>query len=364
MKIADVSVSVHRFDTTLPVVDRPGPSETRVIVTIASDEGHRGTGMTARFLPAAVAAAVRHHLGPAILGMDPTRPGAVIERLMPLVSERGIANGVNRAALSCIDLALWDLTGQALGRRVSDLFGGVREDAPAYVTCGFPNLERDEHAALCKAMVEEGYGTIKMVVGHKDGLAEDVARIRAVRAAVGEGVGIAIDANERFSYETALRLCQMLDGEPIAWFEDPVFNNDARDLSRLRAASGMALGAGQMDGHARRFREFAEADALDIYMPNPMYNGGMSETARVAALSAVNERPLSDAGGGGIYCLHHMTAFPGATLAEVHLGTLHLETQLFTEPPRVANGRSALPHGPGFGVTLRADVLKETLVDH
>ncbi|GAB5375934.1 MAG: mandelate racemase/muconate lactonizing enzyme family protein [Acuticoccus sp.] len=363
MKIADVSVSVHRFETTLPVVDRPGPAETRVICTITSDEGHRGTGMTARFLPAGVAASIRHHLARAIIGLDPTRPAAVIERLMPIVSERGITTGVNRAALSCIDLALWDLTGHALGRRVSDLFGGLADDAPAYITCGFPNLDRDEQAALAKAMVAEGYGTIKMVVGHKGGLAEDVARIKAIRAAVGEGVGIAIDANERFSYDTALRLCQMLEGEPIAWFEDPVFNNDARDLARLRAATGIALGAGQMDGHARRFREFAEADALDIFMPNPMYNGGMSETQRVAALANVNERPLSDAGGGGIYCLHHMTAFPGATLAEVHLGTLHLETQLYAQPPRVRNGRSALPDAPGFGMAIDAGVLGETRLD-
>jgi len=362
MKITDVSVSTHRFDTVLPVVDRPGPSEARVICTITTDTGLTGTGMTARFLPAAVEAAIKSHLGPAILGLDPCRPAKVIDRLMPLVSERGIANGVNRAALSCIDLALWDVTGKARNARVSDLFGGLADDAPAYVTCGFPNLDRDEQAALCKAMVGEGYGTIKMVVGHKDGLAEDVARIKAIRAAVGEGVGIAIDANERFSYAKALRLCQMLDGEPIAWFEDPVFNNDARDLGKLRAATGIPVGAGQMDGHARRFREFAEHDALDLYMPNSMYNGGMSETQRVAALANVQERPLSDAGGGGIYCLHHMTAFPGATLAEVHLGTLHLERQLFTEAPRVAGGRSALPDGPGFGVTLDPDVLRETLI--
>ena len=118
-----------------------------------------------------------------------------------------------------------------------------------------------------------------------------------------------------------------------------------------------------MDGHARRFREFAEHDALDLFMPNSLYNGGMSETARVAALASVHERPLSDAGGGGIYCLHHMTAFPGATLAEVHLGTLDLERQLFTEPPLVAGGRARLPDAPGFGVTLDPAVLAATRVE-
>ena len=363
MKIAEVSVSVHRFETTLPVVGSAGPAETRVICTITSDEGHTGTGMTARFLPAAVAAAIRAHLGPAILGLDPTRPAMVVDRLMPIVSERGIANGVNRAALSCIDLALWDLTGKALGRRVSDLFGGLADDAPAYVTCGFPSLDREALAALSKAMVDDGFRTLKMVVGHKGGLAEDVARFKAIRAAVGEEVGIAIDANERFSYDVALDLIRRLGDEPIAWFEDPVLNNDARDLGRLRAVTGVAVGAGQMDGHARRFREFAEHDALDLFMPNSLYNGGMSETARVAALASAYERPLSDAGGGGIYCLHHMTAFPGATLAEVHLGTLDLERQLFTEPPRVAGGRATLPDAPGFGVTLDAHVLAATRVE-
>ncbi|MEO1104284.1 MAG: mandelate racemase/muconate lactonizing enzyme family protein, partial [Pseudomonadota bacterium] len=318
MKIEEIEVSIHRFTTTLPVIDAPGPAETRVICRVRGG-GLEGVGMTARFLPFAVAAAIEKHLAPAIIGMEATRIEAVNARLVPLICERGITNGVNRAAQSCLDLALWDLLGKALGRRVSDLLGGMADDAPAYVTCGFPSMDRKALARVGAAMAAQGFCVFKLVVNHPDGIEEDVARVRALTEATGGRV--AIDANEGLDLSAALRLANRLADDDIAWFEDPVWNNDAHDLARLRNQTAIPIAAGQMDGDARRVRQYVEADALDVIMPNSLYNGGMSETARVAAIARAWERPLSDAGGGGIYCLHHMTGFSGTTLAEVHLGS-------------------------------------------
>lgn len=360
MQIESVEVSLHRFETTLPVIGAPGPAETRVVCRVRSD-GLEGVGMTARFLTAATAAAVRHHLAPAIIGRDATRIAAINAQIRPLISERGITNGVNRAAQSLVDLALWDLFGKCLGRRVSDLLGGAADSAPAYVTCGFPSIDRQALALVGRALAAEGFSVFKLVVNHPDGIDEDVARVRTLADATGGR--IAIDANEGLDVGAAMRLAKRLEHDDIAWFEDPVLNNDPHSLARLRAVTSIPIGAGQMDGDARRFRQYAEQDALDIFMPNAMYNGGISETARVAALAFAFERPLSDAGGRGIYCLHHMTAFEGTGLAEVHLGTLDLERQAFKQAPRVENGRAFLPDGPGFGVSLDEDVLAATRID-
>ena len=109
MKIKDVRVSVHRFETVLPIINRPGPAETRVICEIETDNGYAGVGMTARFLCHAVAEAVRQYVAPALKDMDPRDFEAFRARLSAILSERGVTNGVNRMALSCVDLALWDL---------------------------------------------------------------------------------------------------------------------------------------------------------------------------------------------------------------------------------------------------------------
>jgi L-rhamnonate dehydratase len=105
-----------------------------------------------------------------------------------------------------------------------------------------------------------------------------------------------------------------------------------------------------------------EHDALDIFMPNSMYNGGMTETRRVAHLAQIYNRPLSDAGGGGIYCLHHVAGFRNGTLVECHLGVEQLEQAIFIDAPEPIDGRVHVPERPGFGVTLNRDVLKDTLV--
>jgi L-alanine-DL-glutamate epimerase-like enolase superfamily enzyme len=159
-----------------------------------------------------------------------------------------------------------------------------------------------------------------------------------------------------------MRLCRMIEDCDVAWFEDPVRRNDPRDMAMLRRRTTIPLSAGQMDGHSERFRAFIEHDAIDIFMPNSLYNGGMTETRRVAHLAQIYDRPLSDAGGGGIFCLHHVAGFRNGTLAECYLGVEQVESQLFVSVPEIEDGRLRVPAAPGFGVTLDRDVLRDTRV--
>jgi L-alanine-DL-glutamate epimerase-like enolase superfamily enzyme len=202
-----------------------------------------------------------------------------------------------------------------------------------------------------------------MLVGSKLGVVEDARRVGAVREALGEDLLLAIDANESIGLEDAARLCPMIEEYNIAWFEDPLRRVDARDMGMLRKRTTIPLSAGQMDGHSLRFREWVEHDGIDIFMPNSMYNGGMTETRRVAHLSQIYNKPLSDAGGGGVWCLHHVAGFRNGTLAEIHMGTEQVEAQMFVDPPKAVNGRVAIPQAPGFGVKLNRERLSETLVE-
>lgn len=363
MKITQVRASVHAFDTRLPIVDKPAGDSVRIVCEVETDEGHVGIGMSARFLAHGVAAAVNRHLGPAVIGRDPRDLEAIHDGLRGLVSERGQTIGINLSALSCIDLALWDIQGKAANRTVAQLLGGHKDHAEAYVTFGFGAYDRDQLVELAGSLRAKGHRRFKMLVGvAKGGIHEDAARVRHLRDALGPDTPIAIDANESLTLDEAMRLCRLIDDCDIAWFEDPVRRNDPRDLGLLRKRTTIPLSAGQMDGHSSRFRAFLDHDAIDIFMPNSLFNGGMTETRRVAYLAQIHDRPLSDAGGGGIFCLHHVAGFRNGTLAEMHLGVEQVERQLFVAAPEIEDGRLRVPDAPGFGVTLDRDVMRETLV--
>jgi L-rhamnonate dehydratase len=361
LRIAEIRASVHRLETRLPLVDKPAGDSTRVVCRVETDDGLVGIGMAARFLAHGVAACINHHIAPALKGMEVQRLEAIHARLHPLISERGRMSGINLAASSAVDLALWDLLGKRAGCSVAELLGGYRKEAEVYVTFGFGVYDKDQLVEVAQDLIANGHSRLKMLVGVA-GVRGDAERVRHVRDAVGPGILLAVDANEGVTLDYAVKLARLIEDFDVAWFEDPVAANDARDLAALRRQTSIPLSAGQMDGHSARFRELVEHDAIDIFMPNSLYNGGMSETRRVAHLSQIYNRPLSDAGGGGIYCLHHVAGFRNATLAECHLGVTQVERQLFRDAPEPSNGVISVPDAPGFGVQLNEEVVKETLL--
>lgn len=362
MKIKDVRISIHAFKNFVPIIDKPIEDDYRIICEVETGDGHVGFGMASRFLWHGVAGIVAHHIAPVIKGMDARDLEAIHARLQPILSERGQMTGINLSALSCVDLALWDLIGKQSGRTVAELLGGHKAYADAYVTYGFLAYDVDGLIEMARRLIAKGHTRLKMLVGSKEGIVEDARRVRLVREAIGSNILLAIDANESLSAENAMRLCPMVEEYNIAWFEDPLRRVDARDLGMLRRRTTIPVSAGQMDGHVLRFREWLEHDAIDIFMPNSMYNGGMTETRRVAGLAQAYNKPLSDAGGGGIYCLHHVAGFRNGTLAEIHLGSEQVEEQMFTDAPKAQDGRVAIPKAAGFGVTLDRDRLRDTLV--
>lgn len=362
MRIAEVRASVHQVDARLPVTGKPAGGRSRVVCEVTTDAGEVGFGMTGAFLAQGTAAAVRHHLGPAVMGLDPRDVEAVHARMAKLASERGRMTGINLAAMACVDLACWDLMGKSAGRTIAQLLGGHAQRAEVYVTFGFPSYDRDELVEVARLLVGTGHRRLKVLVGTEHGVAADIERVRYVRRALGEEILLAIDANEGIALDAAVAIARGLEDLGIAWFEDPLINNDARDLRVLRHRTSIPLAAGQMDGHSSRFRDWLEHDAIDIFMPNSMYNGGMTETRRVAALAHIYNRPLSDAGGGGIFCLHHVAGFSHGTFAEMHLGVEQVEQALFVDPPKPDDGALVVPEAPGWGVRLDRDRLRESEV--
>lgn len=364
MRIVNWKVSLHNLPMMLPLVEKPATDGLRVLCEIETDEGHTGFGMTGRWLGHAVAAALDRHLLPLIKNMDIRDLEKIHARLWPEITPRGVRSGAGMAALSCLDMALWDAAGKAAGRTVAQMFGGARSTVPVYVTFGFGAYDEDQLVQLARQLAGDGYKCLKVLVGvAKGGIAEDARRVKTVRDVLDDSVSIALDANESLSSDEALRLARLLRDVDIAFFEDPIRGNDPRELADLRRIGGIPVAIGQFDGYASRFREWIEADAIDIVMANSMYNGGFTETRRVAALSQIYNKPLSDAGGGGLFSLHHVAGFRNGTMLEMHLGNARLERQLFVNAPEPENGSISVPSAPGIGLELNRDLLRESLIE-
>ena len=364
MKIKDIRASVHRLPVHLPGFDQPTEHRDHVFCEVETDEGHLGYGMTARFLTPAVAVTLTNDILPAVKDMDPRDLEAIHERLGRVVSERGQMTGVNLAAVSCFDLALWDILGKASGRTVAQLLGGHRDQASVYMTYGFGNYDTDQLVDLARDLIGQGHRRLKMLVAVPGkGWREDARRVKQVREAIGEEIDLALDANESYSLGDAMKLCQALEDCDIAWFEDPVHRNDVKDLAQLRRHTRIPLAAGQMEGHAARFRQYLENDAIDILLPNPMFNGGVTETRKVAYLAQIYNKPLSDAGGATYFSLHHVAAFRNGTHVECHLKSRFMEENLFIGAPKPEKGLLKVPEAPGFGLEVNRDLLKDSRVD-
>lgn len=362
MRIVKVTVSLHRLSMKMPLRQKPINEGLRVICQIETDTGHTGFGMTGRCLAHGVANAIKNDLVPLLADVDIENFEAVHSHLWRAITPRGTRTGMGMAALSCLDMAIWDVVGKSRGQTVAQMFGGNRTEVDVYVTYGFGEYDQDELISLGQDLAGQGYKCLKILVGvAKGGVAEDARRVKAVANALGDRVSLALDANESLSFDEAMRLCRLLDDVDIVFFEDPLRGNDAARLASLRRMGRIPVALGQFDGFASRFREWVEADAIDIFMVNSMYNGGFTETRRVAALSQIYNMPLSDAGGGGLFSLHHVAGFRNGTMLEMHLANAQLERELFVRVPEPVNGRIALLDTPGIGLELNQDLLKETL---
>lgn len=340
------------------------------LVDIETDDGLIGTGMTAITEEEVIASIVddvaAHHL----VGMDPMRHEQIWERLYWLLTPRG-QSGYASHAIAAIDLALWDLKGQALGEPCWRLLGGARATVPVYATFGFAFFDRDELAAAARAWVERGFRRLKMTVGHHglqrrdeprplDALiAEDVQRIRAVREAVGADVQIYIDANCSLDYFHAHALAKRIEPFDIAFFEEPVAQNDIPNLRKLRAATSIPLAAGQNEGLASRFRDLLVAQAVDVVQPNACISGGYTQCTRIAGMASAFNTRFANGGAWPHHNMHLHAGLADGSLVEYHSVAVDVCKLVFDDLPVPSEGVLTLPDRPGLGFKPNRDRLAE-----
>jgi L-alanine-DL-glutamate epimerase-like enolase superfamily enzyme len=366
MKITGVKASIHAASSSAPLLAgriedyHEGPPRPFVVCRVTTDEGLTGYGFTGRFLARHVADTLEAAIQPVVDSLDPRDPDAVRTRVREALNPRCMT-GVIASAASALDIALWDIRGQASGRSIAQMLGGSRKSVPVYLTFGMPQYDRDLLADAARLAVEAGYRILKMVVAvDPGGWREDARRIHAVSDAVGDEIELIIDANESFDPEEARLLARAVRDCRIAWFEEPIAGNDPVGLARLRSDTGMLIGAGQMEADPRIFSALLEHDSVDVLQPNVLYCGGFTRGAAIARLAQAKDLPIANGAGWALVNMHLMAGAENGWLLEHHVAQTGIAETIFTDPPCPVDGYLAIPDKPGLGLTINLDGLSES----
>lgn len=362
MKIVSIKASLHRHAISMEGISEALEQRQFVFVEVETDTGHTGFGVTGQFLPWAVIACIEHHIFPVLKGMDPRDTERIHKAVWKKLNPRAYT-GVISNALSAIDIALWDLRGKAENRSVAGLLGGASDRCPAYATFGYAYFNHEELAEYANKFIAMGFDALKMVVGD-DGhdWKEDARRVRAVRNAIPDHVELLIDGNYYFSPAEARLLCREIEDCGITWFEEPVHQNDTRAMADLRMHTNIPLAAGQMEGHRWRYRDLVLHQAVDFLQPNCCYNGGYTESLKVAHMAQAFKLPVANGGGWPIFNMHLMAGLMNGGRVEFHYGMWEAGKRFFKGAPDPQGNMLLIPEAPGLGFIPDKDQLNDSLV--
>ena len=300
-------------------------------------------------------------LGRSLIGEDPVRVEHIWERLYSQSYNRAR----NLGSLSVLDVALWDLIGKARGEPVYRLLGGpCRERIRAYAAMLGFSTEPEAAAQRSLEQVEKGFAALKWYLpcgegDGEEGLARNVALIRAVREAVGEEIDLMVDCilsgSSGNSLLYAIKLARRLELYLPTWLEEPLNPEDLEAYVKLSRATSIPLAFGERLYTRWQFKQVLESGAATVIQPEPLATGGLTEMRRIAALAATYGVPLiPHANESCRSAIHLLFAHPNriCPLAEWGVKINHNVQFFFRDFYEPVNGYFELPPGPGCGYEL------------
>ncbi|MBI2988146.1 MAG: mandelate racemase/muconate lactonizing enzyme family protein [Deltaproteobacteria bacterium] len=359
MQITNVKATTHTIPVDIPLLNRK-MKRSVTFTLIETDEGITGYGLTGAPQRFGIKEFINKEIAPFLKGKNPLETERIWHNLYTGFNPRS-QTGVWSAAVSTIDIALWDIKGKKYREPVWRLLGGAQNPVPCYITFGFREFSLEQLVEMAKIFVKQGEDKLKMVVAVEEGEnpLEDARRVKAVRDAIGDKVDLMIDGNYRFSFNRALELCKLIEPYRITWFEEPVYGNDARLLADLRRRTSIPISAGQAEGHRFRHRELIVHQAVDILQPNVCYVGGYTEGLKVAAMAQAFNLLIANGGGWPHHNMHLFAAVPNGWRVEFHYLMWKVGEIIYHNPPGPARGWTTLKEEPGLGLEPRWESLRE-----
>jgi D-galactarolactone cycloisomerase len=377
VKITDLQVHVLRSPLAEPFAFSQGWVHHRsaTLVEVQTDTGLVGWGEAfAQGLepPQVAAAAIEHALRPLVLGADPLDIEVLWHRMYHQTRDHGRKGSVI-AALSAVDIALWDLAGKHHGLPVHQLLGGAfRTRVQPYAT-GFYRIkgqgERDRLVQEAHAHREAGFRLMKVKLGY--GLDDDIQVIQAIASAVqGRDVTLMVDTNHAYGRAEALRLGWVLDEIGVRWYEEPVVPEDIDGYVELRARLRTPIAGGENEHTLYGFRELLGRHAVDIAQPDVGSCGGLTAARHIAVLAQAHGIEVNPHVWGSAVAqaaslqliaalpVTHHSLYARPPVLEYDRSSHPFRRELVTQPLELVDGMVEVPTGPGLGIEIRRETIE------
>ena len=344
-----------------------------VIVRVLTDQGIEGIGEG--FTWAGRAAPIRSRIesiGEQIAGGGPVEIEGFLTRFLLQATDRNWY-----AAISAIEIALWDIVGKMADLPIFSLLGGpVRNEIPLYADHGLFDGAKswEEQVDRVLAAKEAGFRMFKWdpFVGMDSHdvkeLGKRVDQVGQVRKAVGDGYQLAIDAHNRFDEAGAIRAARILEPLDILFFEAPT-EDDPGTLKKVAGATSIPLATGELTTNRREAKELLDSGALSVFQPEVGTNGGILESCKTAALAELYDVKIATHNWCGPILTRAASQVCARTpnlLYQEYAGGAprnEWENHLLDPPTRIKDGRIMLPDGPGLGFELNEKLLASRRID-
>lgn len=342
--------------------------EGMVLVRVKTEGGIVGYGECSPMSQRVIGAHLRNDLIPRVIGQDLFDIEAIVSTLF--TKNYKMAGQTLAAAISGLEIALWDAMGKVVKLPVYKLLGGAyRRKIPVYGSSMRRDTSPTEEADRLAVLVEKfGFGGVKLKVGGRMSFDADaspgrsLAVVAAVRKRLGDEIEICVDANSSYSVSRAIELGRRLEEFHIFHFEEPCPYSDLEASAQIAAALDVPIAGGEQEWELLRFREMLTRKAFDILQPDVAKAGGFLVCKKIAALAEAfgavvtphQTRPLAM-----IANLHFSASTPCCRYRqEANIEPKKpLIEKLIRNPVPVVDGCMTVPEGPGLGVELDEAVL-------
>jgi len=311
---------------------------------------------------ALVVGIIHDELAPRVLGRSATDPEGAWLAMEPSTNNILRDRGLSLQAIACLDSAIWDVLGRAVGLPLHRLWGSVADSLPMSVIGGYYHLDLAETRDLIAGYTKTFSG-VKFKVGGRTP-PEDAERVRVARDAAGPDFAIMVDANQGYDRAAAVDFGRRVADLGIRWFEEPCrWTNDRRWMRDVRYQTGIPVTAGQSEVTLHGLRDLVVDGAIDVSNFDASWAGGPTVWRKAAGLCAAfgvelghHEEPQVSA--------HLLASVPRHTFVECFdeerdpffWNLSDLSTFL-------RDGRLHLPERPGFGIALDWDYVERHTVD-
>jgi L-alanine-DL-glutamate epimerase-like enolase superfamily enzyme len=259
----------------------------------------------------------------------------------------GGRGGPTVLAISAFDMALWDLKAKRAGLPLWRLLGGFDPRVPCYAGGIDLDLPLDDLLRQTDGNLAKGFRAIKMKVGRKR-LSEDVERVAAMRAHLGDGFPLMADANMVWGVDAAIRAARALAPFDLTWLEEPTIPDDPAGHARILREGGLPIAAGENLRSLWEFRQYVAAGAVSYPEPDVTNCGGVTPFMKIAHLAEAFNLPVTSHGAHDV-TVHLLAACPNRSWLEAHGFGLD---RYVAEPLRIEDGVAVAPERPGHGIAF------------